>query len=114
MTPNLTGNSIKKFILSMRDRIEPVEGFIKDLKVKIGPLSFEGGNEVHLHVMFNKDVYWTSDPNDPYSGGFYNVMDFETNTKSIVKYLGVNKVKIHRYMDDSAESIKLWEDIVED
>ena len=98
----------------MRDRVEPVEGLIKDLKVKIVPLSSKEGNEVHLHIMMDKDVYWTSDSDDPYSGGFYNVMDLETNIKSIVKYFGVNQIKIHRYIDDSAESIERWENIVED
>ena len=97
----------------MRDRVEPVEGFISDFKVSIEPLSSKEGNEVHLHIMMDKDVYWTSDPNDPYSGGFYNVMDLETNIKAIVKYFGVNQVKFHRYINDSDESIDRFEKVIE-
>lgn len=97
----------------MRDRVEPVEGFISDLKVSIEPLSSKEGNEVHLHIMMDKDVYWTSDPDDPYSGGFYNVMDLETNIKAIVKYFGVNQVKFHRYINDSDESIDRFEKVIE-
>ena len=110
----ITSDGIKRIILSMRDRVEPIEGFIKDLKVTIEPLSSKEGNEVHLHIMMDKDVYWTSDPDDPYSGGFYNVIDLETNIKAIVKYFGVNQVKIHRYVNDSDESIDRFEKVVED
>lgn len=114
MTPKLTGNSIKKIILSMKDRVEPFEGLIKDLKVKIEPLSSKEGNEIHLHIMMDKDAYWTSDPNNPYSGGFHNVMDLEKNIKSVVKYFGVNQVKFHRYINDSKESIDRFEKVIED
>lgn len=114
MTPKLTGNSIKKIILSMKDRVEPFEGFISDLKVTIEPLSSKEGNEVHLHIMMDKDAYWTSDPNNPYSGGFHNVMDLEKNIKSVVKYFGVNQVKFHRYINDSKESIDRFEKVIED
>ena len=105
MTPKLTGNSIKKIILSMKDRVEPFEGLIKDLKVKIEPLSSKEGNEIHLHIMMDKDAYWTSDPNNPYSGGFHNVMDLEKNIKSVVKYFGVNQVKFHRYITTTLKNL---------
>ena len=97
----------------MRDRVEPVEGFISDLKVSIEPLSSKEGNEVHLHIMMDKDVYWTSDPNNPYTGGYHNVMDLEKNIKAIVRYFGVNQVKIHRYINDSDESIDRFEKVIE-
>ena len=84
--------------------VDVVDGLLKDYKVEENP--FQG---IIVHVLIDTEAYW-KDPESGY-GGWFNYNEMEKRIKSIMKYVGVNDVKIKPYMDDSKESLQDWNNI---
>ena len=86
--------------------VDPTEGLLKDYRVVEDPY---GIYDVIIHVLINTKSYWDGGPSG-YSG-WYNLRDMEERIKSIMKYVGINKVDIKVYMDDSVENMTDWNNI---
>ena len=86
--------------------VDPTEGLLKDYRVVEDPYRIY---DVIIHVLINTDSYWNGGPSG--YGGWYNLRDMEERIKSIMKYVGINKVEIKVYMDDSMESMTDWNNI---
>jgi len=103
----LTPEMVSKFINGLYKDTYP--GFIQDYKVEI--VNYDDKEikrlhpDVNLHVLMDDKVYRNT------GEGYLAVQDMEDKLKGILKYLPYPaNVNIIRYISESHEELKRWED----
>ena len=103
----ITPEMVYKFIDGLYKDTYP--GFIQDYKVEI--VNYDDKEikrlhpDVNLHILMDNEVYRNT------GEGYFAVQDMEDKLKGILKYLPYpSNVNIIRYISESHEELKRWED----
>ena len=94
---NIT-SAVSKVIDSLYQDV--TEGLIRDYVVIKNPED----DSINIHILMNMKSYWVDNENG--RGGFYNVMEMKRRIKEILKYISVNDVNFHLYLDDDGVDVK--------
>ena len=94
---NIT-SAVSKVIDSLYQDV--TEGLIRDYVVIKNPED----DTINIHILMNMKSYWEDNENG--RGGFYNVMEMKKRIKAILKYISVNDVNFHLYLDDDGVDVK--------
>lgn len=94
---NIT-SAVSKVIDSLYQDV--TEGLIRDYVVIKNPED----DSINIHILMNMKSYW--EDNEDGNGGFYNVMEMKKRIKAILKYISVNDVNFHLYLDDDGVDVK--------
>ena len=76
------------------------EGLIRDYVVIKDPED----DSINIHILINMKSYWLD--NESGHGGFHNVIEMKKRIKEILKYISVNDVKFHLYLDDDNRDVE--------
>jgi hypothetical protein len=91
-------SAVSKVIDSLYQDV--TEGLIRDYVVIKNPED----DSINIHILMNMKSYWEDNENG--RGGFYNVMEMKKRIKAILKYISVNDVNFHLYLDDDGVDVK--------
>lgn len=92
--------------------VDDFNGLIKDFKVAAtNPI--QGNVYVTVHLLVDMNVYWLEDPNDKYTGGWYNINNAKEKIIKIIKYLDIDEgnIKFESYLDDNPSDVEKFNSI---